>query len=258
MNQLITKAVMLAAGTMLLADYANGQTIFNNQDLILGVRVSGGTGFGTDYEIDLGNVSTLNNALTFSSAIGTDLAHEYGRNWLTRSDLFWSVSAVVYNNALPGQVNRTAWVTQQQGSTPAGGSASALATPAGNINSLDKGIGGFNGSAANGASAFDAAFIASSLANSYSGRVLVGAPTVNLGWFNPVEANASVVQDLFQFVPGTAPYPTPTSVGTFQFDGNGSFSFTPTVVPEPSTCQLLAGAGVLALGLRNQYRRRTS
>jgi hypothetical protein len=47
-----------------------------------------------------------------------------------------------------------------------------------------------------------------------------------------------------------------TLLGTFSFADTGIVTFDAVSVPEPSTYGLFAGAGVLAVCLRNQFRRK--
>jgi hypothetical protein len=48
----------------------------------------------------------------------------------------------------------------------------------------------------------------------------------------------------------------PVALGTFTLNANDTVTWDVTAVPEPTTYGFLAGAGVLALSLRNQFRRK--
>ncbi len=93
----IRTALLALAGAALFAQSAHAQTItVNNGDLVLGVEGdSSQTGTGTDYEVDLGNISQL--SLTGTTDFGNivsaaDISGQFGGpSALSSNDLFWSV-----------------------------------------------------------------------------------------------------------------------------------------------------------------------
>jgi len=257
MTNLTKSGLIVLAATALLAQSTKAQGVWNQDDLILGVRATGGTGASLNYEIDLGSVLSLGpGATTFNSHIGSDLSTVFGANWLTRSDLFWSVSAVQYTTG--GTDPRfTTYFTQPLLASPGAYGQAALATPAGHVNSQVSALnGGFRSTdflvgPAGGVSAPGAGTVSASLANSYSSQV-VGVNSTSYSSFPFGEANPNTALDFYRFAPSDTSRLLQT--GMFSFDANGGFHFDAIVVPEPTT-SVLGGMALLLVAFRRQLKR---
>ena len=68
-------------------------------------------------------------------------------------------------------------------------------------------------------------------------------------------SGATCIADLYQLTVGAGVGNPGTLLGSFEFSNNGTLTFVP--VPEASTYGLFAGAGLLLLSVRQQFRRRT-
>lgn len=87
-----------AAGTLLLAVgalQAAPVTPPAAGDIFLGVRVTGGTGSGTSYIVNVGNDTAFRNATAGTvlnlGSLAADLTETFGDDWHTRSDLSWGL-----------------------------------------------------------------------------------------------------------------------------------------------------------------------
>lgn len=129
---------MVALGVVALTTSARAAT-YNAGDLILGFRVTGGTGAGSDLLVNLGSSTSYrdlngSNFLNISN-IGTDLAATYGSTWYDRTDLTFGIAGVftsdsdsnggVNNNGDPGQ---TIYFSRARSATGTLGSASSTTT----------------------------------------------------------------------------------------------------------------------------------
>src|SRR4051812_16953943 len=113
LKHLITSACAVLASLIFAAPAARATLPYNNGDLILGFRATGGTGATTNYEINLGNATLYTTASgTVTPTLGNlkaDLDTIYGQGatgWSTRGDVLWSVSGVV-QPAANGFINNT-------------------------------------------------------------------------------------------------------------------------------------------------------
>lgn len=250
-----TKAAVLAAGVALVSQAA--QAAFTANDLYVGFDSSLGS---SDLVLNLGLGSSL-----FSQTSVVNLSGDFTPN--TFNSVFTggaagvSMSVVGANNAF----NNNAVYT----SAPRVGGAGTASVPGSNLATLGHSTSQINGGASAvsgittlpatvGASVLDSSkpfsatgIISGSTATSFFGKT--GAqPQSTIG------VSGLIYQDLWK---GTvaAGY---TYQGYFTFDGStDSLTFTsanvPTVaVPEPATYGALAGAGLLALSLRGQLRRK--
>ena len=129
---------MVTLGVVALTTSARATT-YNAGDLILGFRVTGGTGAGSDLLVNLGSSTSyrdLNGSNLWNiSNIGTDLAATYGSTWYDRTDLSFGIAGVytdisdanggVNNNGDPGQ---TLYFSKSRTATGTLGSASSTTT----------------------------------------------------------------------------------------------------------------------------------
>lgn len=270
MRPMITKALIAAAGVALLAQTAAAQTTTaNDGDLILSLRASSGTGFGTDYEVDLGAASLYFGVapntvpFTVSGVSVTDLSATFGSSWSTRSDLYWGIiGSSGYSGAL-SEPAYTIWASSAEGtsgapSTPwSRGSQSAQALTDSYVASV---YDGFRGSPVAGSQA--ATIKPASSPNSF--EMASHDPNEDIGTFGAyypsIEGTASTGLDLYGMEYGTRAGGTIGAdgdrIGTFYFDGNNNNALTFASVPEPGTCVLLGAGGLAALWLRGRSFRK--
>jgi hypothetical protein len=264
-----TSVLALIAASVVSMQSAMAATVFTSQDLILGIRATGGTGLGTDFEMNIGQASTYYGAsgqVVISGFNVADIASTFGNNWFTRNDLVWSVSGTVGNSGgTVSHPNRTMWVTAPRDptaiftqSTPWDRPSSFGAqAPVNQIVGMDTGIGGFAGTAPGGALSTDATLRPSTDQNSLT-SVIPRTPGTSFGFFNPTVEDSIItydgysVNDLYEVQPGTG---ASTFEGSFYFDSQGNLTFDPagfSVVPEPGAMPLLALGGAAFFVVRRR------
>ena len=275
-------AILAFAGAAaFLPSAARATIIYNDGDLILGFRATGGQGASTDYLIDLGPASSIvNSAVPITFAIGNingDLTTLFG-SWATRADVFWSVSGV-QKIAGNGFANNTMFATRSDTiSAPLGTatttpwtrpSSFGAGTPAGKVANMGIQYGlGTTGNVA-GADQMESASISGALiqpvsqTNSFASFQPLGLNTTGAsayGYFvdgNGIEGAfgggaAASVLDLYQLTPGAGSLPA-TFNGNFSINNSGAVTFTPSV-PEPTAgLSLVLGAAILG-GFRRRKR----
>lgn len=244
-----TKMAIVAAGAALVAQGARAS--FTVNDLYLGFTQSSAS---SDLIIDLGQGSSLS-----GSSSSVDLSSDLG-GLSTFNSLFNNTAtgvsmAVVGADNKFGQVDVYTTLLRSSGagdptvpgSSSAGLSTAGLSTAASKVSGLASG-----GLPAAGSSISDNNKTYSSAiegtANSFTASV-----GVNPG--NAIDSSGTLMEDLYK---GTSTGYTYEGYLTFNY-GNDSLTFTPaTAVPEPATYGLFAGAGLLVLSLRRQFRRKTA
>ena len=108
------RAIACAA---VLAPAAQAALPYNDGDIFLGFRATGGDGAPTDYLVNIGSVTRFTGAAGQISVnignIATDLVNTFGSDWNTRGDVNWSVSGVqkLAGNNLP---NNTMFASRQE------------------------------------------------------------------------------------------------------------------------------------------------
>ena len=222
-----TLIALAAAGVAASAQAAS----YPEGDLIIGFTVQS----GNDYELDLGLFSGLSNGQTWdlNSALTT------ANPSLLTSAVRWGVIGSDFQNS------GLAWTTKQGAVPPTALTAAKDNNQDLSISSLyslfpSAGSGASATTPNGGANAWNSQTTGSST-TSYNKRYqnpnLIGFGTTTL-WQSVGDGSAAV------------------DVGTFSFANNGIVTFDAVAVPEPSTDGLVAGAGLLAVCLRNQFRRK--
>jgi len=241
-----------------IPDTAQIQSVssYNNMDALFGIRVTSGQGATFDAIIDLGSVSQFNHTFTLSLGdIGGFMSSNFGSDWYTRIDpgtgktsVQW---AVVAGDFAGGTDNL--WSTRN----PA-----IRATPWGR-----------NFSQGDGSSSIDAtgsAYSGNTIASGTTSAVLQSASAPN-SWasyqpgganyagsfktWNPTDEGSTNTTLAFDAVPtATGQGQVGTTLGTFTWNQDGTITFT--VVPEPSTYQLMALGAIGLIGLTILHRRR--
>jgi hypothetical protein len=259
MNKLTTVAALALATVSLTSLSASAQNVSASPtDLILGFRVTDGTGLGatTNLEVDLGaetnfTASTAN--ITLNQLVAADLTSTYGANWATRGDLAWGVAG---DTTAPGGANSFDVTYSDTTTTPK--DASTLTPPFNSIGVLSQGL----SATAQTANSTSAGKVDATSANGYTAQITqspgdygffssTGVTEVNDASGNPVGSD-----ELFGFTQaGGRPAPSATDLGTFSLSSDGALSFTgaaPAAVPEPSAYALGLCAVILFFVLRRR------
>ncbi len=231
----------LIASLLVLASLSTQAALpYQQGDVFLGFRASGGTGVNQDYPVNLGPVTAFTGAsgsviLGNIGNIAPDLALVFGADWYSRPDLFWSVSGAY----APADTQDTLYVSRARASASGPAqpwkrrSPSAQGTITSTFFTLAN---GYIPGAATGNSARASIQNTGSI-NSYAsfqpGGTAVNSGGVSFAAFNPTIENnfangaASSVLDFFQLVPSTTPDLDGVAVGSFVLDRGGNLIFTP-------------------------------
>jgi hypothetical protein len=217
-SALVAIAVAAAAVSAQAATY--------NGDLLLGFTV----GSGSDLEFDIGPITAL------ASGDNWNLSSLLGG--LNVSSVKWGVIGTVNSGGI-----RSSYQTKVSG-LPGTLASAASWTP---INSAVGSIGSLFTTLAENQNIAPS----STLANSWNQQTVVGGTsryaTVNS---NPNATGYTMVN----FYKTTADGSAPSLLGHFDFNQNGIVTFS--AVPEPATFGAIAGAGLLIVALRTQFRRK--
>ena len=277
-----TAGVLAIAGALaLISPPSRAAIVYNDGDLILGFRATGGQGASTDYLIDIGSAAAFlasvnTNQLNLSlGPIAVDLVSIYGAGWNSRADVLWSLSGV-QKIAGNGFGNNTMFASRSDSvDAPAGPttntttpwnrpSSFGAGAPAGKMLSLGQKYGVGTTGAVSGTDQIEstnapgALIQPTSQSNSYASFQGTSA----FGYFsdaNGIEGNfgssSSAVLDFYQLNTGSGPSSfignlAINNAGLVTATGNG---FVPT--PEPSVAaSIMFGTAVLGA----MRRRRSS
>ena len=260
--------ITLAAAAVMLAVPASAAITYNDGDIVLAVRATGGVGSTQTYLVDIGNVSQFTSSASISNIntlnslgnIATDLENTFGTaagsttDWTNRSDLSWSLFGK--NSNSPASV----WASAAE--TTVGTAPSAWNALSGTArNSTKSSIASVTATFATATSTGNSAGYLQTNANnssSYNYEVTNGATafgTLSQWTTSKLEGNfgngtAGTALDLFAFTNNS----TPTDLGAFSISSGGVLSFTgasASAAPEPSRA-LLGMAGMAAVFLRRR------
>ncbi len=222
------QATLLAVVTGVAASSAQAATY--NGDLLIGFTAQS----GTDVIYDLGATSSLFNGQTWNLSSLLSGFNLSTVNWGVIGDksgtprVAWTTTAV--GGAVPANLpSNTKWATldtatksiYQNFSTAGAGVSLSIAATDDNS---------WNQQTINGT-------LATAYHNAYANPNVVGLTSDT---FYQVSANNT----------------SPVELGSFSLGADSMVTYTTVAVPEPSTYSLLAGAGLLAVSLRNQFRRK--
>ena len=249
-------------------------------DLILGFRVSGGTGAGSSYVVNIGPASQFLNGdgtakatvvTPTLSGIAADLAAQFGANWATRSDLAWSISGTSGYDAsgLTSEPVKTLFATKareitrqallpatrwQRASTFTQGGPTNAMLGLGTAFAVAPGNPNPNQSTANNAVGY---IQQNTGINSYASYQTGGtvensgpAPGFSYAYFNPsvegtfASGTSGSVLELHRMRPGTGPG---DFLGTLSLSNTGVLTFSPvpaaTISLESATASVNENAG---------------
>jgi len=230
------KAALLAA--LGLAGVVNSNAATYNQDLLVGFTTTS----GNDLVFDLGSSASVL-AGTAGTADTWDLSSLLVGNLSTVSADQWGVIGDNKTAQSPAHaVFSTANIT-----APISGT-SAWAP----YDTATKGI--YSSLTTAGAGQY--AYVDATTANSWNVQTI--SPSLTTQYYNVDGANnpntlGAASLNLNEILnDGSAA----SVVGAFSLSSAGLLSFTPTAVPEPGTYGMLAGAGLLVVSLRKQFRRK--
>jgi hypothetical protein len=287
---LITKKHLLTmftmAGILVAASSVNAASIVNG-DLLLGFRVTGGTGAGTDLIVRAGasGAAGIGNAVTFRDAttniatvvdVGAELAAIYGAGWATRADLSWGVVGVRSASSSGGG---SAGNGQTPGRSPFIGIAQSSSNPAVQSSAAPdlSGVAGLRTNASNAINAINVAFTAGTDTGTSAAEAIhlsssaLGGYTEQQAGFFTLAGGTEVSDaqgidnsglDLYWITnSNTGAQDNGAAVtstvgqgiyqGSFQISDAGVVSFNVTAVPEPSRA-LLAGLGLAGIAFRRR------
>jgi hypothetical protein len=222
------KQIKLALLAMVAVAACSVQAATYNSDLIIGFTVQS----GNDLEYDLGSAGSLVDGQTWNlnSLLGT----------LNSSSVKWGV----IGDTTAG-TPKTVWATKASG-TPASLNGNAAWSP---INSTTVGIYSLFPTAGAGTSAAPS----STLANSWNQQTIAGAGTTYKNvYMNPNTTGYATV-NFWKTVTDNTPAQL---FGMFSFANDGVVTFNAVAVPEPASYGFCAAAGLLAVSLRHQLRRK--
>lgn len=286
--QIKTKHLLTAlvvAGISAVAFPANAATIVNG-DLLLGFRVTGGVGVGTDLIVNVGPTGVAGgNATVYRDAnasipsvvdLGAELTAIYGASWADRGDLSWGVIGVRSasstgggngtNGNVPGRspfigiAQSTSTPGVQSSAEPLLDSGTSRATTSNLINGINV---QFAGGSDTGVGSAEAIYLASTTLGGYTEQqaAFFGLPG------GTETSNASGIDnsglDLYWILNNntgaldnglavTSDVGTGVYQGSFQINSSGVVSFnTAAPIPEPSRA-LLGGLGLVALIFRRR------
>ena len=209
-----------------------------DNDLLLGIRASGGLGQETAYLVNLGQYSTYSSAAPGSSFtlslgnIAADLADIYGAGWSTRTDLYWGIVGS-NSSASPGVI------ASRESGLP-GWQALALDDRGFAKTAIQSVL--FNGYAGKESTAnSDLAVAQTGVSGASSWLHQVSGTPLDFAVWSSIETSVGGGADLELYRIATSGVSNP---GSFSLGSDGSITFN--AIPEPSV-SLLAVAGVSAL-----------
>jgi hypothetical protein len=253
---LVTTAALLATAGALMTQPAKAQFVGLSGDLILSFSDSVGadTGSGTNYEIDLGQVSLYKNATSTINItnIDTDLKSVYGNGFFSNGNLTFQLSGEQVTSGTVEQVYLSTPSTTPfagTGTTNLSGTESAAAslyTPAldtsANAPVVGSTVGSYKVPTANLYSW-----------SSQSAPILTSyAPSTTFGQAGGVDPTLKL--DIFQTTSHSAGTSSLLS-GVFDISSSGEVSYDLIAAPEPSSYAMMLIGGVVLMGL---IRRKSS
>jgi len=256
----LTTIGLVLVGTLMGNLSANAALVPDpvSNDIFVSFRASGGQGASTSYIVNLGQASqfTESGPLTILSGlgnIGADLTANFGSDWYTRTDVYWSIYGHNTNGGNPiiyGSVER-ALDDVRSTPYPALDQSSRQNVDSQIVSVLEQ-TGGYKGLTATANSPVGAFQANSTSASSYNFQVATPGTSDfgSLSGWTTIEGSFGTgdsVLDLWRYAGSGTTYR-----GNFTIDNAGVISFNTAAVPEPSTYALLAIAGIALLFMRHR------
>ena len=266
MKNILTTGILALASLALATTSAQAATVYNDGDLFLGFRATGGVGNTNAYLINIGNFAQYRDATTagFALALGNikaDLDATF-TGWATRPDVRWGVfgtaqlwddavtTNVLYGSKQEAVIGTTvaSWTrrndsAQSVTSAKVVNVASEYLIDIGSINAPKAVI--QNTSEANDWTEFQPGGSQSTPSTAFA-IYANGANNGIKGNFG--NGTAGTRLDLFQLIPGSGAGAYKGYFSIVDAPGGTTVSFNGTNVPEP-TSALLLGMGTCLLGL---------
>ncbi len=276
-----TTLLAAIAATGAFTSSTNAALVYNDGDLILAFRATGGTGGTTNVLLNIGSASVFRDATSqFTLSLGNldaDLDAIFGGGWNTRIDLNWSVSGTQFAAGNGFTTNRNLIASRAQGFplAPLGSSNSTpwnkatLSTQGGPALKMQSLGGKFGTGTSGGVSGSDQmesvntpgfGLIQPQAQNNSFDEFMSGGSQSSSGssyafFSGGIEgafgngAPGSAL-DLYFMTPGSG---AGAYEGTFTISDSATVTFTPTGVPEPGSALMLAiGCGALLTKRRRQ------
>jgi hypothetical protein len=263
-----TAKVAALALALLSTQQSKAALVYNDGDLILAFRATGGTGGTTNVLLNIGNASVYRDATSqVTLSLGNldgDLDSVFGATWNTRIDLNWSISGTQFAAGNGFTTNRNLIASRAQafplaplGSSNSTAWAKATLSTQGSPALKMQSLGGKFGTGTTGsvpgtdqiestntpgfgliqpqaqANSFEEFMSGGSQSSSGSSYAYFSGGIE--GTFGNGASGAAL--DLYMMAPGTG---AGAYEGTFTITDNATITFTPTGVPEPGSALMLA------------------
>lgn len=265
----------LAGALLVCSNQSEAALNYNDGDLFLSFRATGGTGATVDYMVNLGSFTTFRDAtsvLVLDTEIGNllaDLNGQYGL-WQNRADVYWSVSGVQRFAGQGFATNHTMFATAahtsnlslglQDSTAWSRGTSFTLQTPSGSIKAMGDAFAQGNGVNVDTVQSSNVPLgliQPTANPNSFASKITNGGTTA-FGYFTSstgIEGNfgngtGGSVLDLYTVAIGTAGAAGEFE-GTFSINNNATVTFTPAI-PEPASFAALAGGLAVLASVRRR------
>ena len=213
---------------------------YNDGDIFIGFRATGGTGSSMDYLVDIGQPSQIMNGL--GGPMAADLVNTFGSDWYTRIDpvthqpaVLWSIVGGRYL-AGGGDPTHTLYATNPSPTPWPRHSNSTQGVPMGDIRSMEINYDGNPSTVNNPRAVIQVALDQNSYAYFQPGGV--GSGDISFQNWNPtIEGYPSTTLTVCRIIPGIGPSQI---LGTLSLSNMGVVTFggpprAPTVVTNPAT-----------------------
>jgi hypothetical protein len=249
------KIALLAA--LGLASVTVAQAQLQTGDLVLGFT-SQGAGVTQDYVVDLGSLPAFGSAnVTLNPLSTTLLGSTFGANLANGAVNVGIVGgnssgSYIYDSVLDGGTGTPTVAGSSAPATPP--SKSGIASAAGTLGAVAGGVNAFAGNSDFTGNIAQSPAAVGTAANSFSSYIYDN-PLTQIG-----AGAGSIVLDIYKDAASGK-----TGTTGWAYEGNvtinlstGADTFDAVSVPEPTTYGLLAGAGLLAVSLRNKLSRKNA